>query len=177
MKRLKTIISMICMLSVVLYSCKSEVDQESGEQSEQSENYQKVTPDDIGDLKFTEYVLSDKAVDVTKDWLKFKELNNQIELLKTSDLSFFADDITLLEGFLTDLEAEIPEILKETSILVRLSALKTTIYKFEGSATLQRESKEAVLQSISDLLVAHSNLIFQINKKLEKDAQQIQKPQ
>ena len=117
------------------------------------------------------------AEDATKDWLKFKELNSQIELLKTADLSFFADDITLLEGFLTDLEAEIPEILNETSILVRVSALKTAIYKFEGSVSLQKESKEAVLQSILDLLVAHANLIFQINKKLEKDAQQIQKPQ
>ena len=177
MKRLKITFCLICVFSAVLMSCKSDVDPEGASQSEQPKNNQKVTAGDISDLKYTEYALSDMALDATKDWLKFKELNSQIELLKTADLSFFADDITLLEGFLTDLEAEIPEILNETSILVRVSALKTAIYKFEGSASLQKESKEAVLQSILDLLVAHSNLIFQINKKLEKDAQQIQKPQ
>ena len=174
-------IFLLFVLGLIINGCRPEAEQavqpDEDQQASQSINWQKITEKDISDLKYTEYVLSDMAEIATKDWLKFGELNNQIELLKTADLSFFADDITLLEGFLNDLESEIPETLGETSILVRLSALKTALYKFEGSASLQRESKEAVMQSILDVLVAHSNLIFQINKKLEKDAQNIEKPQ
>ena len=87
------------------------------------------------------------------------------------------DDITLLNGFMNDMISEVPERLNESSILVRLVALKTTMYKLEGSANLARETKEALLKSIEDVLIAHTNLIFQINKKLEKDAQNITKPQ
>ena len=141
------------------------------------QNDKKVSAKDIAGINYTEYALSDTAENVTKDWLKFHELANQIELLKGGDLSFFKDDITLLNGFVNDMTSEIPEQLNEPSIIVRLVALKTTMYKLEGSANLERETKEALLRSIEDVLIAHTNLIFQINKKLEKDAQNITKPQ
>ncbi|NND52171.1 MAG: hypothetical protein HKN54_07185 [Flavobacteriaceae bacterium] len=92
-------------------------------------------------------------------------------------MSFFKDDKTILQSYITDLKNEIPEKLNENSIVVRLVALETSIYKLEGIAIVPDAKKEELLQSIKDVLVSHVNLIFQINKKLEKDAQNIVKPQ
>ena len=170
--------SIIILLSLCLFlSCPTESESDQQDENREQDSSKKVSAKDIEAIRYTEYALSDAAADVTRDWLKFHELANQIELLKSGDLSFFKDDITLLDGFLNDMTNEIPEQLNEASILVRLLALKTSIYKLEGSANLERESKEALLTSIGEVLIAHTNVIFQINKKLEKDAQNITKPQ
>ncbi len=167
---------LIVISSVLLFSCPADLQVEESSSTDQKNTDRKVTAKDIASIEYTEYALSDAAEVVTTDWLKFIELNNQVELLKQGDLSFFSDDLTLLTGFLNDLIAEIPEKINEPSIIVRLIALKTTIYKLEGSAKLEKETKDALLNSIRDVLIAHTNLIFQINKKLEKDAQDIRKP-
>ncbi|MBT8258178.1 MAG: hypothetical protein KJO49_06870 [Bacteroidia bacterium] len=166
------------MACLLLMGCPSEEETSSTDETPlQEKSNKKVTAKDIAAIRYTDYALSDTAEEVTRDWLKFHELSKEIELLKEGDLSFFKDDITLLNGFLNDMIAEIPERLDEPSIAVRMIALKTTIFKLEGSANLERESKEALLNSIKDVLIAHTNLVFQINKKLEKDAQNITKPQ
>jgi len=164
----------ICLILLVGCKPKSEPLEPSGQQ--ETAQSLKITEKDIAEISYTEYALSDTSEDVTRDWVKFHELNAQIEVLKRADLSFFKDDKAILEGFLTDLINELPEQLNDTSIIVRLTALKTSIYKLEGSAILEKEEKEDLLNNIKDVLISHTNLIFQINKKLEKEAQKIEKP-
>ncbi|NQX86461.1 MAG: hypothetical protein HRT67_11265 [Flavobacteriaceae bacterium] len=135
-----------------------------------------ISVQDIAKIQYTEYVLSDLANTKTQDWNKFQELSTQINVLKTSDLSFFQDDKTTLETFINDLKNDIPVDLKVPSILVRLNVFETTAYKLEGISKLGNINKATTLLYIKDILVAYTNLVFQINKKIEKDNQSIDKP-
>lgn len=165
-------------LATFNFSCKQTTtsETESSESTETKSYDIKITAKDIQKLNYTEYVLSDLAKVKTQNWIKFQELSSQIEILKKGELSFFQDDKTLLETFLSDLKSEIPSELNIPSILVRLNVLDTTVHKLEGISELGNLNKDTVLNYIKDLLVAYTNLIFQINKKLEKDAQKIIKP-
>ncbi|NNF73819.1 MAG: hypothetical protein HKN00_01440 [Flavobacteriaceae bacterium] len=163
--------------AMTFIGCQSEKSTDNETESTAQQPERKISAKDIASISYTEYALSDSAEKLTTSWFKFQELNSQIEILKTGDLSFFTEDLTFVDEFLTELSSEIPDTLNETSILVRLSALKTSIYKLEGSASLERESKEALLNNLKEVLLSHTNLIFQINKKLEKDAQNITRPQ
>lgn len=127
----------------------------------------------IAGLNYTEYVLSNLAVKETQDWLKLQELNSQIEILKKADLSFFNNDNELLSTFFKELKAEIPQQLKTNAIEARIIVLETSSFKLEGASKLVKMDKKTLLDYVKSVLVSHSNLILQINKKLEKDAQDI----
>ena len=135
-----------------------------------------ITANDISKIKFTEYALSKITQNKTINWQKFNELSNKIELLRTGDLSFFRDDKAILEGFIADLRNEIPESLNTQSILVRLTVIETVFLKLEGLASLKTAKKEDLLIAIKDVLLSYTNLIFQMNKKFEKESQKIEKP-
>ena len=173
MRYLYTAVSLV--LFIVL-GCKNN--KEQPEASFQSENSQasKITAKDIEGLKYTDFALSDLSEASTKDWLKFRELLSQIDILKKGDLSFFKDDKAILVSFITDLKNEIPEVVNTVSVVVRLSVLETVLFKLEGVSNLNNIHKEVLLNAIKEVLVAHSNLILQINKKFEKDSQNIINP-
>jgi len=136
----------------------------------------KVSEKDINQIKFTEFTLSDLTEKHTIDWLKFQELQKEINLLKKGDLSFFSDDSTILKSFINDLKNETPETLNIPAILVRLSVLEVSIFKLKSVTDLNNVEKEFLLNAIKEVLVANSNVILQMNKKFEKDSQQIEKP-
>lgn len=136
----------------------------------------KITTKDIAKLEYTDFALSNLSKSKTINWQKFNELTDKIETLKTGDLSFFKDDKSILIGFLNDLKNEIPESLNTPAILVRLSVIETTFLKLEGLATLRSAKKEDLLIVIKDVLVSYTNLVFQMNKKFEKESQNIEKP-
>jgi hypothetical protein len=137
----------------------------------------RVTAKDIDHLKYTEFALSNLSDHATKNWLKFQELQEEILILKKGDLSFFKDDKSIVESLITDLKKEIPEELNTPPILARLAVLESTTYKLQGVTQLNNVSKELLLKAIEEVLVANSNVILQMNKKFEKDAQGIAKPQ
>lgn len=136
----------------------------------------KVSEKDINKIKFTEFALSDLTEKHTIDWLKFQELQKEINLLKKGDLSFFSDDSTILKSFINDLKTETPEALNIPAILVRLSVLEVSIFKLKSVTDLNNVEKEFLLNAIKEVLVANSNIILQMNKKFEKDSQKIEKP-
>ena len=135
----------------------------------------KITAKDIEELKYTDYALSNLSEKKSEDWLSLQELFNQIEILKKGDLAFFNDENELLTSFITDLKDQMPEEFNIPSIQARLSALETAIFKLEGINNLKNLDKETILNYIKEVLVAHSNLILQINKKFEKESQKIEK--
>lgn len=168
---------MIALLVGISYSaCKKELTEPDVTVEESQKPDYNLAASDLESLAYTDYALSNEAELAVKDWVKFHELSTQIEALKKADLSFFIEDKTILQSYLTDLKNEIPEKLNENSIIVRLIALETSIYKLEGIAIVPDVSKAVLLQNIKDVLVSHVNLIFQINKTLEKNAQNVIRP-
>ena len=158
------------------FSCNSNTESDKKTLQEMSSEDFKISAKDIDTITYTEFALSNLSENATGNWLKFQELQEEIVILKKGDLSFFKDDKTILESLITDLKNEIPEDLNIPSILVRLSVLETAIFKLEGVSSFNNVSKELLLNSIKDVLVANSNIILQMNKKFEKDSQKIQKP-
>ena len=179
MTYLQNIIKIFTFLSITLFilSCNPDVKNESAIVDEITTiDSSIITANDISKIKFTEYALSKITQNKTINWQKFNELSNKIELLRTGDLSFFRDDKAILEGFIADLKNEIPESLNTQSILVRLTVIETVFLKLEGLASLKTAKKEKLLMAIKDVLLSYTNLIFQMNKKFEKESQKIEKP-
>jgi len=171
--------NLILLSSLILFlnsSCDKTSQSSENNLEEVSSEKLKVNANDISQLKYTEFALSNLSEKSTEDWLKFQELQEEIVILKKGDLSFFKDEKTILQSFFKDLKVEIPESLNINSILVRLSVLETTILKLEGTSKISNVKKELLLNAIKKVLVAYSNVILQINKKFEKDSQNIQKP-
>ncbi len=170
-------ISILFLVILFISSCNNQTTNNSNiiEEIETIDSSQ-ITSRDITKLKYTDFALSNLTKSKTSNWQKFNELTDKIEILKTGDLSFFSDDKAILVGFLNDLKNEIPESLKTTAILVRLSVIETTFLKLEGLASLSSAKKEDLLIIIKDVLVSYTNLVFQMNKKFEKESQNIEKP-
>lgn len=170
-------ISILFLVILFISSCNNQTTNNSNiiEEIETIDSSQ-ITSRDITKLKYTDFALSNLTKSKTSNWQKFNELTDKIEILKTGDLSFFSDDKAILVGFLNDLKNEIPESLKTPAILVRLSVIETNFLKLEGLASLSSAKKEDLLIIIKDVLVSYTNLVFQMNKKFEKESQNIEKP-
>ena len=75
-----------------------------------------------------------------------------------------------------DLKTTIPEAANTPAILARLKIVETSGYKLEDQLMLTQPKPKEVLAAIKEFLVSFSNLNLQINKKFEKESQNIQKP-
>lgn len=171
--------NLILLSSLILFlnsSCVKTTESNEKNLEEVSSGKLKVNANDISQLNYTEFALSNLSEKSTEDWLKFQELQEEIEILKKGDLSFFKNEKAILQSFFKDLKVEIPESLNINSILVRLSVLETAMFKLEGTSNINNVKKELLLNAIKEVLVAYSNVILQMNKKFEKDSQNIQKP-
>lgn len=179
MHKVKVVFQYIICLFVLALYLQCDYKQGTNDLSLSNNNIEthKLSSTDIDKIKYTEYVLSDLAVQKTKDWLTFQKLQDHIEVLKKGDISFFKDDKTIIQGFITDLKNEIPDSLDDPSIVVRLKVLETMMYKLDETSNIRSLSKQSILNNIKEVLIAHNNLILQINKKVEKDSQKIVKPQ
>jgi len=179
MTYMQNIIKISVSLLIILFisSCNSETTSDSNTDEEiVTIDSSKITAKDIAKLRYTDYALSNLTRSKTVNWQKFNELTEKIEVLKTGDLSFFRDDKAILVGFLNDLKSEVPESLKTSAILVRLTVIETAFLKLEGLASLSSAKKEDLLIIIKDVLLSYTNLVFQMNKKFEKESQNIEKP-
>ena len=179
MRKFKSVYIYIVYLLIlaVHLQCKGINEENNTDTQTNNTATQKVTANDIAQIKYTEYVLSDLAQKRTNDWFTFKLLTTEIENLKKGNLSFFIDDITILKGFVDELINETPELLTVSSIMVRISVIKTAIYKLEDTSTSTNIDKQPILNNIEDLLLAYNHLLLQINKRVEKESRNIKKPQ
>lgn len=166
-----------CALLILLnVQCKKTTTEPTPETVTKIVDESIITAQDIETITLTEYVLSDAATEHTKNWIKFQNLQSEIEQLKKGNLSFYTEDKDILKGFLTDLKNEIPEEVSMSSILVRLTVLETFMYKLDEAARLSSTPKEVLLTNIEDVLVSYNHFIYQLNKEVEKKSQQIIKP-
>ncbi len=164
------------LVFVLLYTCKSDSKElDSTLQEEQAKN-NIISQKDINNLKYTDYILSGEANTVILDWSKYQELNSHIDFLKKADFSFFKTEKDTLKSFLKTFKEEIPFKVKTNIVQSRITALETKILLLNSTFNLDNISKEERIKTLKEVLEAYANLNLQINKKLELDANNIERP-
>jgi hypothetical protein len=161
---------------ILVLGCKSETEQTTIELSNQDKDLEKITPKDIENLKYTDYILGPEASEAVINWQRYQELTMQLDYLKRADLSFFSGKNEILTTFLKDLRTDMPQRVATPAIKERLIALETKLLKLHSTLKLSNAKKSEKLNNIKELLVATSNLHLQINKKFELESQVIENP-
>jgi len=167
-------LSLLCLL-FCLFTC-NQAENENASDSQNKVDSLKVTKEDISKLDFIEFVLDEKAEKLFENWTSYTELDNHISDLKQGDISFFKDNPELLNALLKDFKETLPEQINSPAILARIKELETKIYKLQSIANITNGNKNALYPVIKELLISFSNFNLQINKKFEKESQNIQKP-
>lgn len=170
MKIINVLILLIC------FAACTNAKKENTLTDQEKNDARTVSKETISNLDYIEFVLDPKAEQLFETWAKYAELQNLATNLKQGDLSFFKDNSELLLALIEDFKATIPEEINSPSILVRIKALETKMYKLESAVSLNTTSKEYLTASIKELLIAFSSFHLQVNKKFEKESQNIQKP-
>ena len=165
----------IIALLLVSFGCKDKLNPNKEETSEVSVDKNTITPKDIESFRYDDYALSDDSEKALENWQKYQELNEQIEFIKSADFSFFMGEKKVLKAFLNDFKVEMPESIKTTPIMSRITVLETMALKLNSTLKLDIVDKPTQLKAIKELLVAFSNLNLQINKKFELDANLVDK--
>ncbi|WP_303316941.1 hypothetical protein Q4Q34_09065 [Flavivirga abyssicola] len=174
--RIKTL--SILSLLIMFFSCKK--DQENSTNNTESNDSKEITEKDISKINYIDFALDLKTEDVVKDWQEYYQLQDAITNIKKGDLSFFNDNEenkATINTLLKELKVKIPKEINSPSIVARITALETKLYKLEGLSNLPTTSKKELTATIKDFLVAFSNLNLQINKKIEFDSRKIEKPE
>lgn len=161
---------------VLVLSCNSKTQQTETSLNTQTEDAKLITSKDIEGLRFTDYFLSADSKKTVADWGKYQELSLQTDFLKKGDLSFFTSKKDTLKTFLIKFKKEVPKPINTNVVQSRITVLETNLLKLNSLLNLDNISKAEKLKTIKDYLVAMSNLNLQINKKLELDSHNIQKP-
>ena len=158
----------------IFCSCKKN----SREQPDNIRSYQDsttISKEDIQKLNFTEFVL-DSQSEKNLNWLKYKEMESKIDELKNGDLSQFKTDFKIVETLINEFTNTVPLNINEEAIQARILIVKTMYLRLNNIINMPTSTKEDIKKSITDLLESFSNLTYQINKKFEKDFQNISKP-
>ncbi|WP_274474753.1 hypothetical protein [Mangrovimonas aestuarii] len=162
--------------TVLLFSCKDETNQ-SQIDIEQNIVTVSITAKDIDSISYNEYILDAPTLITLKGWDRYFELKTNIDQLKTGDVSFFYDNSDAIKTLIEGLKSGLPKQGDTPAVRARLTALENMILKLESSINQHNSTKIERINNIKEVLVAFSNLNLQINKKFEKESQNIQKPQ
>ena len=166
------------LVLVLFVSCGETSSNASKKQSEAKKQAPKaVTASAVEKFKFNDYILSSDADKEVSKWPKYRELSTQLSFLKKADLTFFTSEKDTLKVFIDSLKNSVPSAINTYPINNRILVLETKLLKLNNDLSLDNYALEKKLKSIKELLVANSNLIYGINKKLEFDANDIGRPE
>lgn len=135
-----------------------------------------ITKEDVQSLNYVEFAADAKVQRAIVGWEKYNELEKTVLDINDANLTFFRDNHEIVEALIVDLKATVPEKVKSPHVMARILALETKLFKLESMVNLSNVKKEPVIDAVREVLVAFSNLNLQMNKKLEKESQNIQKP-
>ena len=110
------------------------------------------------------------------EWRHYSTLDTAIKNLETGDYTFFKTPIEDVNQLFLDIKKNIPTPLKTNSILARVKVTETLARKLHELYSVENTDLKELNQTKTDLIESHNNLIFQINKMREKEAQRITKP-
>lgn len=159
---------------IIIASCKKTEENNSEDITENTS--QELTESDIAKLDFLDFGLDEKTVSAIENWQEYYQLQDVVNNVKKGDLGFFYANEETIKTLLKDLKKNVPELVNTPATLARIQVLETKIYKLESLSNLSTTSKDELNSALKEFLVSVSNLNFQMNKKLEKDNQDIQKP-
>ena len=117
--------------------------------------------------------LSFEAQSITQKWSSLPELQSIINGLKSENYTAFMETDNYLKEFITELKKTLPKKLNTTSISSRIVVLETNILELESvlSKTQFETKKKVIITNKS--IESYYNLIYQINKTIEKELQKI----
>lgn len=160
---------LLIIFSFLLMSCGDGESQSQITDTETENKKNPITSEAIENFDYSDYALSTKGEQAVADWEKYQELAIQISYLKKADLSFFNGDKKLLKTFIDEFKAQIPEDLNTNPIISRAIIIETTLLRLNDNLTLDNIDSDLKLESVKEVVVAFSNLNYQINKKLSRD--------
>lgn len=164
-----------CMLLMVL-SCQ-RTGQTPTDENGTTDLKHVVTEKDIQQLNYVDFSLDDRVIPIVEPWKPFNQLQTIIDNTKKGDISYFkTDGKKNLKTLISDLRKSIPDTLNTSSIIARIRVMETKLFKAESLANLSTTKKQDLLESLKEVLVSYSNLNFQLNKKMENDSQNIERP-
>lgn len=174
MKSLSLFLTRIAIIFIV-FSCSQKKQNDHNNDVEKPMTT-KLTKNDISKLKFLDYSLDVNTKKVIEKWERFAELELIVADVKKGDLYYFKDNHEAILTFLKELKEKIPDTINTPSVEARITALETKLFKLENVYGLSTTSKNELSSTIKEFLESVSNLNLQMNKKLEKDSRNIQKP-
>ncbi len=134
------------------------------------------TETDLKTLDYTEFSLDSKVKSQISDWVGYFTLATIIEDLKIPDFSFFENNDVPIEDLIIETHDTLPEKFSTQAILSRITIIESMLYKTKEIIEIHANDRAQLLIAVKDLSEAFSNLNFQLNKKIEKDAQNIERP-
>ncbi len=159
----------LCFFCFVLLSCGDNKTSTDVSDIENSAQTPVLTAKAIENFDYKEYALSSESEKALTNWEKYQELAIQISYLKKADLSFFREDKKDLRQFIKEFKAGIPKEFLTNPIISRTVIVETTLLKLNENLSLDHVNDRTKLLSIKEVLVAFSNLNYQINKTLERN--------
>lgn len=167
------------LIGLFLFStCEKEVSQDiTNKNLESSEiiQTQRITKQEIEAIDFLDYGLSSPTKRAVANWSSYSELESLIESIKNGSLSYFESDQEIITVFIKELKSGAPEKITNQSVTARLTALETKFFKLKSAVNIASTPKTELISTIKEFFEACSNLNLQMNKKLEKDSQDISK--
>ena len=166
----------VCILLMCL-SCKKTTQTNTDNSDDTTKKSQVITEKDISKLNYLDFGIDERVTPFIEPWQEFNQLEGIIENIKKGDLSYFKTDAKKnLKTLLSDIKENIPDTINTPAILARIKVVETKLYKTESLSNLSTTRKEELLNTLKELLISFSNLNFQLNKKIENDFQNIERP-
>lgn len=165
----------LLILLVVFSACKKEVNT-TVETNIVSKDSTKITKEDISKINYIEYGIDNKAKRTLDSWQAYNTISRAIETLKQGDFTFFKSDDAIFNTALKDIQTTTPEAINSEPVNARVLILRTKLLKFRAIINLNTANKSEKLIAIKELFQSFSYVTLQINKKFEKEAQNIIKP-
>ena len=117
--------------------------------------------------------LSFEAQNITQKWSSLPELQSIINGLKSENYTAFMETDNYLKEFITELKKTLPKKLDLPSIRSRIVVLETNLLELKTVLPeIQLETKKKGIIT-NKCIESYYNLIYQINKTIEKEIQKI----
>lgn len=156
------------LLIILLYSCNNSVKiDDKFSKNNTIENSVNISS------KINPQSLSLEAKKITQKWSSLAELQSIINGLKSENYTAFMETDNYLKEFIIELKKTLPKKLILPPITSRIVVLETNFLELESVLSkTQLETKRKVI--VTDKSIeSYYNLIYQINKTIEKELQKI----
>lgn len=165
----------ILIFLVVLSACKKEIIATAGDNTVENDST-KITKEDISKINYIDFGIDNKAKLTLDSWEAYNTISRAIEISKQGDFTFFKSDDEVFNTTLNDVETTTPLAIDSEAIKARVLILRTKLLKFRELINLNTANKNDKLIALKELFQSFSYVTLQINKKFEKEAQNIIKP-